>query len=604
MKKNYLICLLLLGVLAAYSQGTLIPAGNPAYHIVDRMAIKSGIEAPIHLGLRYYRRGDLAAYAARLDSASSNLSARDREDLQYLFDDNHEWIGQADDPTTLTGRRNADQVKVYVDSTHTFYYFDESKARKTDTRAHFRVNRKPILGTFYRTSSALYEVNKPGFNLIINPLLDFNVAYDQFDNSNQTSNILFLNKRGIEIRGSIDDRIYFETNVTDAQARLPNYVRRQVIRDEALPGNGSYKPYKSSIFDVTGAYDFLNAQGLIGFNVTRHVGVQFGHGRNFIGNGYRSMFMSDYANNALFLRMNARIWRLHYQTIIAELAASTPREQTGSGVLPKKFMAAHYLSFKAAPRLNFGIFEAVMFQREGFELQYLNPIIFYRTIESMLGSGDNVLLGGDMRWDFAQHFSLYGQLLLDEFKFSHIKARDGWWGNKYALQAGVQYIDAFGLDHLDLRAEFNQATPYTYSHFDSLANYTHTKQALAHPLGANFREFLAIAHYAPTRKWLVEGRLMYAITGDDADTSQNWGGNILLNYKTRENDLGNFIGQGNRATTLLGGLDVSYMFYHNMYADLHFFYRNKASELDQFDLKNMYVGAGIRVNMWPWRLDF
>ncbi len=602
MIKGYTFFVLLCIAHLVYGQGSLIPAGNPAYHIADRMAIKSGIEAPMHLGLRYFRRGDLAAYAEQLDSASTNLSARDRQDIQYLYDDNHEWLGLPENPTTLIGKRAPRDKKVYTDSSHTFYYFDENKGQLAPNRAQYTTNKRPILKTFYRTPSALFEVNKPGFNLVINPMMDFNIAYDRYDNQN--NKIVFLNKRGIDIRGSIDNRIYFETNVTDAQARLPRYVRARVIRDESLPGNGSYKPYKSSIFDITNGYDFLNAQGLIGFHVTNHVGIQFGHGRNFIGNGYRSMFMSDFSNNAFFLRMNARIWRLHYQTIISELAASTPREQTGSGILPKKYIAAHYLSFKATPRLHFGIFEAVMFQRQGFELQYLNPIIFYRTIESILGSGDNVLLGGDMRWDFANHFSLYGQLLLDEFKLGRVLDRNGWWGNKYAIQAGVQYIDAFGLDHLDLRAEYNQATPYTYSHFDTLTSFTHTKQALAHPLGANFREFVGIAHYAPHRRWLVEGRLIYAITGDDPDSSQNWGGNILLDSDTRVSDTNNSIGQGARATILLGGLDISYQLYHNMYADFHLFYRDKASTLDKFDMKNFYVGAGIRVNMWPWRLDF
>ena len=36
---------------------------------------------------------------------------------------------------------------------------------------------------------------------------------------------------------------------------------------------------------------------------------------------------------------------------------------------------------------------------------------------------------------------------------SEVKAGNGWWGNKYGLQLGAKYIDAFSIKNLDLQLE-------------------------------------------------------------------------------------------------------------------------------------------------------
>jgi hypothetical protein len=56
------------------------------------------------------------------------------------------------------------------------------------------------------------------------------------------------------------------------------------------------------------------------------------------------------------------------------------------------------------------------------------------------------------------------------------------------LQLGAKYINALGIKNLDLQLEYNRVRPFTYSHRDSVANYTHYNQPMAHPLGANFSE--------------------------------------------------------------------------------------------------------------------
>jgi hypothetical protein len=439
------------------------------------------------------------------------------------------------------------------------------------------------------------EVNQPDFSLRLNPMLNL-----KYGNQQNDQDPIFFNQRGVEIRGSIDERIHFYSNIVESQADFPLHTRRFVDEFRALPGNGFYKTgFNSDLFNFQNGIDFLNSQAYLAFNFTNHVGAQFGYGKNFIGNGYRSVLLSDFSNNYLYLKLNWRIWKFHLQNIFAEVNSSSARNAGGNQLVPKKYIAAHYLSIRPTDNLELGIFEAVSYSRQNqIELQYLNPIILYRTIEQAVGSPDNVLLGFNAKWNIARRFQVYGQFILDEFKFDElILNNDGWWANKFAVQLGAKYPNVGGIDHLDLQVEYNTARPYTYTHFDNTSNYTHYGMPLAHPLGANFKETVILATYQPHPKWLLEGRLLNMNYGDDENGS-NFGRDVRQSYNTREMDYGNFTGQGIATDVLIFGLDLSYQIRHNVFLDLHYFRRNSSNFDDQ------YLAAGLRMNMAKIRADF
>jgi hypothetical protein len=138
----------------------------------------------------------------------------------------------------------------------------------------------------------------------------------------------------------------------------------------------------------------------------------------------------------------------------------------------------------------------------------------------------------------------YGQLLIDEFILHQIlHYSDGYWANKQGIQLGFKYINAFAVKNLDLQFETNIVRPFSYQHDDSIDNYSHYNQPLAHPLGANFAEFIAIARYQPTYKWNLEGKIIYYKQGLDS-AGVNFGSNIFENYNTRPRDYGFQIGSG------------------------------------------------------------
>jgi hypothetical protein len=223
-----------------------------------------------------------------------------------------------------------------------------------------------------------------------------------------------------------------------------------------------------------------------------------------------------------------------------------------------------------------------------------------------MGSPDNVFIGLDYKANIFNHLSLYGQFVISEFNFSQITARNGWWANKAAVQQGLKYIDVAGVDNLDMQVEFNMATPYMYAHRtrsnnanEQTANYSHYNQALAHPLGANFREFLFISRYRVKNlpQLTLQVDFMHAMVGRDT-SGTHWGSNIFLETtaNTVENEFGNSLGQGNKNKINYFNFMASYQFWHNMYADFSVGIRNMKSDIPSQNSNSVWFGLGLRLN--------
>ena len=225
---------------------------------------------------------------------------------------------------------------------------------------------KSFLRHFYKTPAHFLEFRSKQFYININPIIHFKAAYEQY---NSRSNFVFLNRRGVQIRGNIAQKLYFYTDIIETQANYPTYVRDRIKQDFAVPGAGLFKQYDSNLTpqnDTVGV-DFLLSEGYISFDVLKkHIGVQLGHGRHFIGDGHRSLFLSDFSTNYFYLKINTRVWKINYQNIFAQLTQNYGQKiRAFDLVLPKKYLAAHHLSINILKNLNIGLFEGVIYSRGG-----------------------------------------------------------------------------------------------------------------------------------------------------------------------------------------------------------------------------------------------
>ena len=541
--------------LQSFAQTTFLNPGDKAYTFIERMEIKTGADSAFNFSKTkpYSRRSIIAA--VNLPGRAALASGKvDAYNLNSLLLNNIEWAGN---------------------------------------QPNFK-SKKPIGKSFYQTPANLYEVHAKDFDLALNPVIQFTVGKE--NNYGQT---LFLNTRGVTLRGKIANKIGYYTYITDNQERDPLYVQQWATERKAVPGNGFYKPFK------TDGFDYFEARGYITFGVTKYIDIAFGYDKNFIGNGYRSLMLSDFSSSMLFLKLNTRIWKINYQNIFAELEnAHIPG---GDRLIPKKYAAIHHLDIALTKWLNMGLYESVVFGRKDrFDFGYLNPVIFYRSIEQQSGSFDNSIAGIDFKANVAKKFQFYNQIVIDEFLLSEIKKNRGWWANKWALQFGAKYIDAFNIKNLDLQVEHNRVRPFTYSHRDSVANFTHYNQPLAHPLGANFSEWIGIARYQPAPKWLINAKLIYYTQGRDS-SSRSFGGNIFLPNAPpyRTGDFGYDIGSGWKTNVLYGSLLVSYELKENLFIELFALARKQETKTAPITSQNTTAfSVGVRWNMHRREFDF
>jgi hypothetical protein len=564
-KQTLVRLFLIFSPLAASAQTTFLPQGDKANILLDRLEVKQLLQPvadnkiyPVSYTMtnRPYSRKLVTTYANELDSLNVALSKVDRYNLARLQMNNIEW---ARNPERFTSK-------------------------------------KPILKAFYKTPANLYEVHVKDFDLVMNPVIQYTVSKEK-DNDQD----LFLNTRGVTLRGRIANKIGFAAYITDNQERDPLYVQDFINTRKAVPGNGFYKTFKAA-----GGVDYFDARGYITFNAAKYIDITFGYDKNFIGDGYRSMFLSDFGNSALFLKLNTRIWRFNYQNLFMELhSAEIPG---GDKLLPKKYAAMHHLDISINRWLNIGLFEGVIFGRKDrFDFGYLNPVIFYRSIEQQNGSFDNSIIGLDFKANVKKRVQVYGQLSLDEFVLAEIKKNRGWWANKWGIQLGAKYVDAFGIKNLDLQAEHNRVRPFAYSHRDSVANYTHYNQPLAHPLMANFQEFIGIAKYQPAPKWLIVGKLIYYQQGRDSTTNESFGSNIFLpNSPTyRKQDFGFNIGSGWKTNVLYASFLLSYEVKENLFFEFNAVYRKQETVTPPItDGNTSIITLGVRWNMHRREFDF
>lgn len=572
--KTFTKLLIFICPFAVTAQSTFLTQGDKGYQFIDRLEIKQGVNNDLNFStIKPYNRKSIVREAEFLDSAR---------------------LGYMDSAGNNRFKNWTGLSFTEVDEYNLHSFLMNNTEWVTGSKAGFQ-SKKTLFGSFYKTKSNLLEVNNKDFFLAINPILQYNQSKEA--GNKQT---LFLNTRGVTVRGMIGNRLGFSTTITDNQERGPIYFQNYIADARAVPGQGFYKSFKAA-----GGVDYFDARGYITFNAAKFIDVQFGYDKNFIGNGYRSLLLSDWGNSNLFLKLNTKIWKFNYENLFMELMPQF-KKNSGDILLDRKYAAMHHLSMNVTKWLNLGVFESIIFGRKNhFDFQYLNPIIFLRHIEGAIGSPDNALVGGDFKANIAHHFQVYGQLLIDEFVIGKLKENKGWWGNKFGTQIGIKYIDAFSIPNLDLQFEANRVRPYTYSHNDSVSNYSHYNQPLAHPLGANFEELVGILRYQPLPKVYLMAKIIYYQKGLDS-TGYNAGGNIFrLDTDRNGIEEGYNVGGGKQATCVNALLQLSYELKQNLYFDLSYQHRTFkiANQASQNTVSSL-ITAGIRLNIARREYDF
>ncbi len=380
-----------------------------------------------------------------------------------------------------------------------------------------------------------------------------------------------------------------------------------------------------TLFSFNNSYGGLSVPIYLKYDAGSVFTFEAGNGKAFLGDGYRSIILSDQSAEYPFVRITANIKNVKYMHQIARW-----RQETFDNHNETKYAATHYLSWMITKKLNFSIFESIVWKAQdsvrqrGFEWMYLNPVLFFRPAEFAIGSPDNNMLGGNISWSFLPKSKLYGQFALDEFFISEIKnwiryilhpsdptIQYGAWVNKHAFQLGIKFIDVFSVKDLNCFSEFNYVRPYIGSHRDPVLSYTHMNQPIAHPYGANFHEFIFHAEYGKGG-WQGLLNASYYVTGLDS-AGTHFGQNLL--QSTFDSPLGNgnipvqyygnHVGQGIKHNILQVNAELRKSFHvlNNAFVwRIGALYRIDKTSFENKSDKYIYTGLFLNINPDHWNM--
>ena len=298
------------------------------------------------------------------------------------------------------------------------------------------------------------------------------------------------------------------------------------------------------------------------------------------------------------MKITTTIWKIKYINLFTSF--KDIRNSYGKqSAFQNKYATFHYLSWNATKAINLSFFESIIWQSRdsnnrnlGYDVNYLNPVIFYRPTEYALGSSDNALIGANLKIRLFRKQVLYGQLLIDEFLLKEIRARSGWWANKHGIQAGIKSYDLAGIAGLLVQLEWNCVRPFTYAHSNSRQNYGHFNESLAHPLGSNFSEYFGGINYQ-RKNWMLDFKFTYANLGLDS-AGKNVGQNIYQSNLNHYKEFGNKTGQGISTSIQTVQFSLSYLLnrLNNMRFEIGFVDRNLSNSFRKEH--NTYLFIGIR----------
>ncbi len=316
-------------------------------------------------------------------------------------------------------------------------------------------------------SENLVEFKNEEFFLTFDLLGDLQAGQDDFTTENT-----FQNTRLAVFNGEINSKVSFFTSFYENQGVFPNFVSSYIKTYNVVPGNGRVKS-----FGVSG-FDYAMASAMVNFNINSWFNFQFGHHKNFIGDGYRSILLSDNAFNyphlKLIFKSPDKKWV--YQNIYAALINLNrlPATTSSEPQFERKAATFHYLSYKPNKFFTLGLFEGNVWQRrtatETLPINYnfFNPIIFFNSAATGFNKHQtNNNLGVNFSINPVKNLQVYGQCLVGGFS-----------NFTKGFQLGAKLNKQLIIGDVSFLAEINQTDPNLYNSAKGLS-YQHYNQPLA-----------------------------------------------------------------------------------------------------------------------------
>jgi hypothetical protein len=479
-------------------------------------------------------------------------------------------------------------TKNRIHSSLTDYFVSDSLLKhRYDSLMNYGVDGKPHSWIYKKLfTEHLIDVKSPASTFYADILPDFSVGRDI--SGKLTTNTTSI---GFQLGGSFGKKLFYNISGYANSAIVPDYLSNYINQVTIIPGQAYAKTFGKN------SYEWEYLTGVLSYSANKYLNISVGRDKTFIGDGYRSELLSDYASPYPFVKLTGTLGNVKYMVMWADF--NDPLDRDASGNDRKKYGVFHYLDWNVSNRLSFGFFDSIIWydkdeagHQRGFDLSYFNPVIFLRPVEASNGSPDNALIGFTGKYKITYGITAYGQFSLDEFEASNFFSSDGSFRNKYGWQIGFRGANLFNVKGLNYLIETNNVKPYTYSERGPIQNYANNGEPLAHPWGANFREVVGLLNYS-YKRFDFSGEADFGHYGLDI-TGLNYGKDIFQVYNNPAKVNGNYTGQGLTTNMLYLEGKVGYLLNpkYNLRIELGAMFRNETNT--QFNDKTTLFTIGLR----------
>src|SRR5579872_3010367 len=219
-----------------------------------------------------------------------------------------------------------------------------------------------------------------------------------------------------------------------------------------------YKYYDFTTAELSYNYDWFTA---------KFAKEAIAYGGSFQGD---NVIVSPTVQTPDFLTLGAHAGAVRYQFVLASLLgdprySAVPDSVNNPSIwafstVDSKYLAMHDLTFLIGNDLELGFTDMVIFSRR-FDLAYVNPLAFFKSVNNSLNDRDKSHLAIHSRWRVTDGLEIRGQGLLDDIIISSIGT--GYWSNKWAWQIGAMWANPFGIPNIDIAFEHTRVEPFTYT---------------------------------------------------------------------------------------------------------------------------------------------
>lgn len=354
----------------------------------------------------------------------------------------------------------------------------------------------------------------------ITPMVNISRGSDRNDTLERS---LFQNTRGVHVECDLFDKFSFSTAFYENQSRNTIYEsnyyssvgelypsgNKYTPQNAVIPGAARTKPFKDD------AFDYAFAVGYFVYRPFNSLSIRMGNNQQFIGDGYRSVLLSDNSIYAPYFRVD---WQFHpkfkftyYRSRLMNLLRK-PASGSAESYYDPAALSVNYLSYIPNEKISISLFEGTKWNMgdsvvsKNPHFLYFNPIPFAGPVALNTNEVSSVI-GLNASYQLFDKHRVYGQFGITDFD-----------GNKLAAQLGYRVYELFGLNDLMLQLEYNYASSEMYETSNPRLNYSHYNLPLAHTKGNGFGELLFRASYEWNRIYAYNS-FSYIQTKDRNDRS-------------------------------------------------------------------------------------